>query len=71
MNEKAHFVFGVRFNEDMFYQEEFERLAKAYQNFTFTQFLSKGTPNTHEKQGYVGDILTPDFVSQYEEFYLC
>jgi NAD(P)H-flavin reductase len=71
MNEKAHFVFGVRFNEDMFYQEEFERLAQDHQSFTFTQFLSKGIPKNTEKQGYVGDILTSDFISQYEEFYLC
>ena len=70
-SENTHFVFWVRNNEDIFYQDEFQRLSRENPNFSFTQFLSKGEPSNWEYKGYVGDILTEDFVSKYQEYYLC
>lgn len=67
---KTEFVFGVREMTDMFYQSEFERLTSMYSHFSFTQFLSQDDTDTTQK-GYVTEALTSEYVSQFQEFYIC
>ncbi len=67
---KTDFIFGVRNVSDMFYQEEFKRLSASYSHFSFSQFLSQDTLEG-TKKGYVTDCLTPEYISQFHEFYIC
>lgn len=67
---KSEFVFGVRNDADMFYQDEFVRLSNAHESFAFTQYLSQGSQEG-TKKGYVSDMLTPDYVANFQEFYIC
>jgi NAD(P)H-flavin reductase len=67
---KTEFAFGVRNVADLFYQEEFERLSASYPHFSFAQYLSQDSLEG-TKTGYVTDCLTPEYVSQFREFYVC
>ena len=46
-------LFGTRYEEDIYYREEFERLAAAHPNFEFLPTLSRGTPDWKGLRGYV------------------
>ncbi len=67
---KTAFVFGVRNNEDVFYESEFARLTQEYSAFEYTQYLSKGALPTAQP-GYVTDALTLEYISLFQEFYIC
>lgn len=67
---KTEFLFGVRNNEDIFYVDEFARLANDHSVFSFTQYLSKDITDTTQ-HWYVTDGLTQEYVSQFQEFYIC
>lgn len=67
---KSEFVFGVRNDADMFYQNELARLSQTHDSFAFTQYLSQGSAEG-TKKGYVSDMLTPEYVANFQEFYIC
>ncbi|MDQ1344189.1 MAG: hypothetical protein QG650_909 [Patescibacteria group bacterium] len=67
---KMAFVFGVRSDEDVFYEKESAELAARFPDFVSRRYLSRVEKPGFEK-GYVTDFLTPENVSQYAEFYLC
>jgi ferredoxin-NADP reductase len=46
-------LFGVRSEQDIYYREEFERLAAEHANFEFLPTLSRGGPEWNGLRGYV------------------
>jgi ferredoxin-NADP reductase len=46
-------LFGARFEQDIYYREEFEELARAHSNFHFLPTLSRGAPEWSGLRGYV------------------
>ena len=50
-------LFGARFEQDIYYGEEFERLAAEHTNFYFLPTLSRGGPEWHGLRGYVQEHL--------------
>jgi ferredoxin-NADP reductase len=46
-------LFGARYEQDIYYREEFERLATEHTNFRFLPTLSRGTPEWTGLRGYV------------------
>lgn len=46
-------LFGARYEQDIYYREEFERIARAHANFHFQPTLSRGTPEWKGLRGYV------------------
>ena len=56
-------LFGVRSEQDIYYREEFEKLAAEHANFHFLPTLSRGAPGWKGLRGYVqehlGEIVEP------------
>ena len=50
-------LFGARFEQDIYYREEFERLAAEHANFHFLPTLSRGGPEWLGLRGYVQEHL--------------
>jgi NAD(P)H-flavin reductase len=50
-------LFGVRFEQDIYYREDFERIAAGYSNFHFMPTLSGGGPKWYGLRGYVQEHL--------------
>jgi NAD(P)H-flavin reductase len=48
-------LFGARREQDIYYREEFERLAAEHSNFHFMPTLSRGGPDWRGLRGYVQD----------------
>jgi NAD(P)H-flavin reductase len=46
-------LFGVRFEHDIYYRDEFERLAAEHSNFHFMPTLSRGGAEWRGLRGYV------------------
>lgn len=63
---------GLRHEEDIFWQKEFEELAKTYPNFKFTLTLSQGTDAWQGKRGHVEDYIFADNPNPSgADYYLC
>ncbi len=63
---------GVRFEQDRYWGEEFDRLAKEHSNFTWHQILSKPTANWKGLTGHVTEhVLSTETDLHNSEFYLC
>lgn len=67
---KMAFVFGVRTEDDVFYEAESAELAAQFPDFVSLRYLSRSEKPGFEK-GYVTDFFTPENVAPYAEFYLC
>src|SRR6267142_2653446 len=65
-------LFGVRYEQDIYYREEFERLAQQHSNFDFLPTLSRGGPGWKGLRGYVQDHL-PGIVGDRTDMhaYIC
>ncbi len=50
-------LFGARTEQDLYYREEFERLAAEHANFHFLPTLSRGRPDWRGLRGYVQEHL--------------
>jgi ferredoxin-NADP reductase len=48
-----HLLFGARFEQDIYYREEFEQFAAQHANFHFRPTLSRATDNWKGLHGYV------------------
>jgi len=77
-NRKISFWFGVRSKRDIFYQEDFERLAAEHPNFTYVVALSE--PRKEEQWdgpvGFVHQVLYDSYLGRHEapedcEYYMC
>lgn len=70
--EKIAFVFWVRGLEDSFYEEEILELGRSFVSFEYVQYFSReGIDTERQRKWYVTDWITPERVSEYEEYYLC
>src|SRR6266481_5051701 len=65
-------LFGVRYEQDIYYREEFERLAAQHSNFEFLPTLSRGSPEWKGLRGYVQEHV-PGIVGDrnYMHAYIC
>lgn len=52
-NAQIWLLFGARYEQDIYYREEFERLAAEHPNFHFLPTLSRGGPEWKGLRGYV------------------
>lgn len=63
---------GLRHEEDIFWQKEFEQLSQTHPNFRLTLTLSQPDDNWQGKRGHVGDHLFTDEQNlSGSDFYLC
>jgi NAD(P)H-flavin reductase len=63
-------IYGIRFENQIPYKEEFEKLEQDNPNFKYVQVISKPTENWEGRTGHVQDNLdTID--SQNSEIYMC
>jgi len=65
-------LFGVRYEQDIYYREEFERLAQEHSNFDFLPTLSRGGPEWKGLRGYVQEHV-PGIVGDRTDMhaYIC
>ena len=64
--------FGLRFKEDIFWQDIFDNLAKTYSNFHFKLCLSQPTEGWTGFRGHITDLVRQDFPNASEcSAYLC
>ncbi len=62
---------GLRFVNQLFWQDEFEELAQLYSNFSFYPVVSKPTPEWTLSTGHVTDLLDIHEFSPQAGFYIC
>ncbi len=69
---RTHFIFGVRTEDEVFLQSDIARIQSENSNFSFEQYISRPSDSTsHYQKGYVTDALTPEYISQFQEFFIC
>ncbi len=63
---------GQRFEDDVYWKEEFDMIAAAHPNFTWHQILSRPTPAWQGLRGHVTEhVLEQEKDMVNSEFYLC
>lgn len=62
---------GLRHEEDIFWQKEFEELSHTYSNFRFVLTLSQPGDNWQGKRGHVQDHLFSQQNLMEAEYYVC
>ena len=69
------FYFGARSEEDLYYVEEFTKLAEEHENFTYIPTLSRPKGEWNGEKGRVTELLERDFEDKVgalnKEAYLC
>lgn len=71
-NIRYRMLFGVRFEHDVYYQDELARLATKFTDFKFEYVLSRPGPNWRGKSGYVQNFIEEyDYLKTPTTFYLC
>jgi len=73
-----HFYYGARAQEDLFYQDEFDQLAKEHKNFHWTIALSDSPTSSQwpGHKGFIHTVLNEDFLTKHKhpencDYYLC
>lgn len=64
------FIFGVRWEQDIFYTSEITEIGKKFTKFDYQSYLSRDTVDGYNN-GYVTDWIVSENIASYEEFYLC
>lgn len=65
-------VWGMRFENEIFWDQEFKELAQKYPNFQYDLVISKPQTTWQGRTGHVGDILTSEKVNWSEwSAYVC
>lgn len=62
---------GLRFVDDLFWQDEFERLMEAFPNFSFHPTISRPIPDWLLCRGRVTDCLSVHELPENGSYYLC
>jgi Na+-transporting NADH:ubiquinone oxidoreductase subunit F len=77
-DRKISFWFGVRSKRDLFYHEEFERLAAEHPNFTYVAALSdpKSDDDWNGPVGFIHQVAYDRYLSHHDapedcEYYMC
>jgi len=75
---QVSFWYGARSLREVFYEEEFRAIEKAYPNFTFHLALSDPLPEDHwtGKTGFIHQVLYEHYLKDHEEpeeveYYMC
>ena len=75
---KISFWYGARSKQEIFYEDYFERLAKAHRNFAFHIALSSPLPEDEwtGHQGFIHEVLLDNYLHEHAnartaEYYLC
>jgi Na+-transporting NADH:ubiquinone oxidoreductase subunit F len=77
-NRKLSFWYGARSRQEIFYQEDFDRLQEAHPNFEWHVGLSEPQPEDHWEgyRGFIHEVLLLHYLSHHPapedcEYYLC
>jgi Na+-transporting NADH:ubiquinone oxidoreductase subunit F len=77
-NRKVSFWYGARSMREVFYEEDFLAIEKAFPNFKFTIALSEPKPddNWKGKTGFIHQVIFDSYLKDHEspediEFYMC
>jgi len=75
---KVSYWYGARSLREMFYQEDFEEIARANPNFSFHVALSEPLPEDHWKgpTGFIHNVVLENYLKNHDdpteiEYYLC
>lgn len=73
---KIFLFFGVRNSKEILYRDDFEKLEKDYNNFTFVPVVSDHDMDWEKDRGMVNQVLEDKYLSIHEEpeeslFYMC
>lgn len=69
---KYRMLFGVRSEEDMYYQDQLNRLKSELKDFKWEFVLSRPKQNWNGKKGYVQNFIEEfDYMNTSTTFYLC
>lgn len=66
---KIKLVFWIRFNKDIFYKSELDKIKEKYPNFDYTIYTSREKIEWYKKW-YVTDYIGNN-ITNYKEFYIC
>ena len=69
--KQLYLIFGVRFEEDVYYRELFESLAKKHHNFHFIPTLSKPSHHWKGEKGYVQEWFKKHVKFNNQDVYIC
>lgn len=64
-------VWGMRYEEDLFWQDRFEIMEKEHVNFGYRLVLSQPSDDWGGERGHVGDVLGQLEMAQWAGAYLC
>ena len=77
-NRKISFWYGARSMKEIFYKEEFEKLADEHENFTFNIALSDALPEDKWEglSGFIHQVTSDEYLAKHDapedcEYYLC
>ena len=77
-NRKVSYWYGARSKREIFYEDEFRAIEKAFPNFTFTIALSEPLPddNWNGPVGFIHSVVLNNYLDKHPEpeeveFYLC
>lgn len=77
-SRRVSYWYGARSLQELFYQDTFEELARAHDNFTFHVALSEPLPADGWKShiGFIHDVLRREYLEKHQdpasiEYYLC
>ncbi|MCK4754004.1 MAG: NADH:ubiquinone reductase (Na(+)-transporting) subunit F [Calditrichia bacterium] len=75
---KVSFFYGARSLREMFYDDQFKKIAEKFPNFNFTVALSEPLPedNWNGPVGFIHQVVQDDYLFKHEdpgeiEYYLC
>jgi len=69
---KTRFIFGTRYEEDLYFYEEMKELAKTYENFEFYPTVSRPSENWKETPGRADKIINNlDINFNNQDAYIC
>lgn len=71
-NREIHLYFGVRDEQDVYFEERFTALAKEHDHFHFTPVLSEPSGGTDRRVGFVHEAIADDLTAFPDwKAYLC
>jgi len=75
---KVRFYYGARSLREMFYDDQFKKIAKKFPNFSYTVALSEPMPEDNWKgsTGFIHQVVQDEYLCNHEdpgeiEYYLC
>jgi len=69
--KKLYLIFGVRYEEDIYYRELFEDLARKHNNFHFIPTLSRPSEKWKGEKGYVQEWFRKHTTFNNQDVYIC